>query len=173
MFSVRNEDELKYSLFSFLNTYICPSIKICDEQKHHNKIRAHLYSRKIKTHPDIIFECDNTPIMFIEIKTKYSLDPANNIVNFYKDNFKQRTNGNSGKICKCVDQLYSYMILDSINYGLLTSIDSSWFFEVKENQDLVVSNEIKNTQLHQFLLSIFNKQLSHFSVFKKTLSIEN
>lgn len=142
--NVRCEEDLKFYLLLYLKNVFGIVFN--------NKFSFNLYSNKIKTNPDIIIEDENNNVVFIiEIKTKFSLNFNEDIVEYYNKNFKYRENGNSGKICKCIDQLFTYMVYDNIKYGMLTNLETSWFTRV-DKECFYISEPVK---LDKLLNNIF------------------
>lgn len=154
--------------------------------KNHNVV-VRTNSLLLKSNTDIVIEYENTPIFIVEMKKKGVLknDENYNLVSYYKKHFIKRENGNSGKICKCVDQIYNYMIVDGVGHSLLTSIDESWLMKI-ENSNLYITNRIEKYDLLKTIFFILRKlicdkkvmniqvdiNLQNYDVFKK-IKIKN
>lgn len=122
------------------------------------KCAFNLYSRNTTTSPDIMFEKTDKFYVFFEMKyftvLKYSNEFSGDLVDYYNTHAVKRSSGNSGKYCKCVDQLYTYMLLDRIKYGVLSSVNTSWFFKC-ENDRLYITRAIYRHELLQYLFKLF------------------
>ena len=104
---------------------------------------------EMKGKPDLICQrirgTDSLLVIF-EMKTKWVLPGAPDLVakynRFPKDNRIQRS----------VEQVYGYVHLNNLRYGVLSTYDVSWFINVSDNGKLYISSPIKFDDTNPSLL---------------------
>ena len=104
---------------------------------------------EMKGKPDFI--CQRTRgtdslLVIFEMKTKWILPGSPDLVakynRFPKDNRIQRS----------VEQIYGYVHLNNLRYGVLSAYDVSWFIDVSDNGKLYISSPIKFDDTNPSLL---------------------
>ncbi len=120
--------------------------------EHDNDIEFDFEPNGLTCKPDIVYKKKNDKkIIYFTIEVKCDFNLLNNqtFISSYNENRKQQIKHN-------VHQLYYYMTETNTKYGLLSSVEKSYFFK-NENDKLYISDEINQTNLVRslfFMLTI-------------------
>ena len=78
----------------------------------------------------------NALLMAIEIKTRWVLSGDTNLVGEYNQRKKP--------VVRSVEQIYGYLKLDNLRYGMLSTYDITWFIKLSDDRKLFISPPIKH-----------------------------
>ena len=89
----------------------------------------------------------NTLLMAIEIKTRWVLSGDTNLVGEY--------NQRKQPVVRSVEQIYGYLKLNNLRYGIISMYDITWFIKLSDDKELFISPPIKHDDTGPTLFECF------------------